>query len=49
MFYINSYMTLVYFRVDCKPWDTNTYAVPWQLNYIRGVLIINFWLVMKMA
>ena len=42
-------MTWCDFGVDCRPWDTNTFAVPWQLNYFLGMLIINFWLVIKMA
>ena len=32
MIYINSKMTLVYFGVDCRPWNTKPPIVPWQLN-----------------
>ena len=42
MIYINPKMTLVYFGVDCRPWNTTLFAVPWQLNHFHIMLIINF-------
>ena len=34
-------MTLVYFGVDCIPWNTTLFVVPWQLNPFHVMLIIN--------
>ena len=34
-------MTLVYFGVDCRPWNTTLFAVPWQLNPFHVMLINN--------
>jgi hypothetical protein len=35
-------MALVYFEDDCRPWNTNPFAVPWQLIPFNVMLMINF-------
>ena len=41
MIYINPKITMVYFGLDCRPWDTNISATPWQLFYFFVVRMIN--------
>jgi hypothetical protein len=36
MISINPKMTWVNFGVNCRPWNTFTSVVPWQLDFLFG-------------